>query len=51
MLLVQMQRLKNWLRFAKDCNYVTDSDADELKAKLEQSGKMLTKLHQNWRSY
>lgn len=38
---------ENWLSFAKDCNYITESKADELTKKLEQIGKMLTKLHQN----
>jgi four helix bundle protein len=42
---------ENWLRFAKDCNYITDPEADRLNTKLEQIGKMLTKLHQNWKFY
>jgi four helix bundle protein len=42
---------ENWLRFAKDCNYVSEPEAGKLHEKLNQTGKMLTKLHQNWRSY
>ena len=40
----------NWIRFAKDCNYIDQAQFDSLNEKLERIGKMLTKLHQNWKS-
>lgn len=42
---------ENWLSFAKDCNYISESEAKGLNNKLEQVGKMLTKLHQNWQTF
>lgn len=42
---------ENWIRFAKDCNYIPEGKADKLSAKIVQTGKMLTKLHQNLQSY
>ncbi len=42
---------KNWVSFAKDCNYITKKEFDELEIKLNTIGKMLTKLHQNWTTY
>jgi four helix bundle protein len=41
---------QNWILFAKDCGYVTAKEAQTLNEKLDQIGKMLTKLHQNWKS-
>lgn len=41
---------QNWIRFAKDCNYITPEVFDTLNNKLDHVGKMLTKLHQNWKS-
>ena len=40
---------QNWLRFAKDCNYISEKEYDELNGKFDIVGKMLTKLHQNWK--
>ena len=42
---------ENWLRFAKDCNYISERERDKLDEKLNQVGKMITKLHQNWQTY
>jgi four helix bundle protein len=41
---------QNWIRFAKDCNYITSDTYHSYYSKLDQIGKMLTKLHQNWKS-
>ena len=41
---------QNWITFAKDCNYITTENYNSFKNKLDQVGKMLTKLHQNWKS-
>lgn len=41
---------QNRILFAKDCNYVTIEEFDSLNDKLEVIGKMLTKLHQNWKT-
>jgi len=40
----------NWILFAKDCKYMTQEQFDSLTEKLDRIGKMLTKLHQNWKS-
>jgi four helix bundle protein len=40
----------NWIMFAKDCKYVTQDQFDSLNERLDRIGKMLTKLHQNWKS-
>ncbi len=42
---------KNWIRFAKDCEYLNQSESQELLREINIIGKMLTKLHQNWTSY
>ena len=41
----------NWINFAKDCDYLSESEFKKLAEELEVIGKMLTKLHQNWKSY
>lgn len=42
---------KNWIRFAKDCGYVSQTTYSDYCQKLDQIGKMLTKLHQNWKTF
>ena len=42
---------ENWLNFAKDCNYIKDKNFKSLEIKLNKIGRMLTKLHQNWKTY
>jgi four helix bundle protein len=42
---------ENWLRFAKDCNYLSKAEFNVIKDRLTQAGKMLTRLHQNWKSF
>lgn len=41
---------QNWILLAKDCGYITIEEFDSFNNRLEQIGKMLTKLHQNWKS-
>jgi four helix bundle protein len=41
---------QNWILFAKDCNYISTEEYQLHYEKLDQIGKMLTKLHQNWKS-
>ena len=41
---------QNWISFSKDCGYISEQQFDEYSSKLEHIGKMLTKLHQNWKS-
>lgn len=41
---------QNWITFSKDCKYITTENYESYKKKLDQIGKMLTKLHQNWKS-
>ncbi len=38
---------QNWISFARDCGYITES---EYKLFLDHVGRMLTKLHQNWQT-
>jgi four helix bundle protein len=42
---------KNWLSFAKDCEYISKEKYEKLDEQLNIVGKMLTKLHQNWTSF
>lgn len=42
---------ENWLEFAFHCKYINDKDFQSLMDGLEQIGKMLNKLHQNWTTY
>lgn len=41
---------QNWISFSKDCGYISEQQFDEYSSKLDHIGKMLTKLHQNWKS-
>lgn len=41
---------QNWIQFAKDCNYIDENKLESLTQKLDQIGRMLTKLHQNWKT-
>lgn len=41
----------NWVSFAKDCNYISTEEANKIFKKLDQVGKMLNKLHQNWKTF
>jgi len=45
------QETQNWLSFALDCNYIESDEYKRFNDKLNQIGKMLTKLHQAWKSY
>ena len=42
---------ENWLDFAFECKYLSEADYNNYKKEIDQIGKMLTKLHQNWTSY
>ncbi len=42
---------ENWVSFARDCNYISKKEAEQLYDKITQVGKMLNKLHQNWQTY
>lgn len=42
---------ENWLDFAYECKYLSEDDYKSLKKEIDQIGKMLTTLHQNWKSY
>jgi len=42
---------ENWLKFALECKYITNSDFDKFTKEIDEIGKMLTKLHQNWQNY
>ncbi|MBX9852120.1 MAG: four helix bundle protein [Cytophagaceae bacterium] len=40
----------NWLEFAKDCQYINEAEYNDIEEKLNVIGKMLNKLHQNWKT-
>lgn len=39
---------QNWIKFAKDCGYLNETDYSTYNDQLDHIGKMLTRLHQNW---
>ena len=41
---------QNWCSFAKDCGYISGDQFNDLHDKLDHIGRMLTKLHQNWKT-
>jgi len=42
---------QNWLSFAKDCQYISIEEYSTFNEKLDQIGKMLNKLYQNWKNF
>ena len=42
---------ENWISFAKDCKYIDGNDYEIFIQKIESVGKMLTKLHQKWKTF
>jgi four helix bundle protein len=42
---------ENWISFARDCNYIDKNEYDNFNEKIQSTGKMLTKLHQNWKTF
>ncbi|MBR07483.1 MAG: hypothetical protein CMP48_07330 [Rickettsiales bacterium] len=42
---------QNWLLFAFECKYIDQPTFEKFDQELDEIGKMLTKLHQNWKSY
>lgn len=42
---------QNWLSFAKDCGYIIKEEFTLFDNQLTTIGKMLNKLHQNWRKH
>jgi four helix bundle protein len=41
---------QNWISFARDCEYISIEEFQIFNDKLEVIGRMLTKLHQNWKT-
>lgn len=42
---------QNWIKFARDCNDLYQDKYKKLDEELNVIGKMLTKLHRNWKSF
>ena len=42
---------ENWLSFAHDCEYITKTEFQQYQDNLNSIGKMLTRLHQNWKTF
>lgn len=45
-----LQETKSWLKFAAQCEYITETDFTKLSEEAEIIGSKLFKLHQNWKS-
>lgn len=41
---------ETWIKFSLECGYITEEQEKILSKKVNSVGKMLTKLHQNWKS-
>ncbi len=41
---------ENWLKFALECRYIDQEAFDSIAKEIDEIGKMLTSLHQNWKS-
>ncbi len=41
---------ETWIKFSLECGYIPEERAKILFEKVNSVGKMLTKLHQNWKS-
>lgn len=42
---------ENWFLFAKECQYIDQKTFNQFSDELDQIGKMINKLHQNWTNY
>ncbi len=42
---------ENWLKFALECKYIDQDTFNILITEINEIGKMLTTLHQNWKNY
>lgn len=42
---------ENWLKFALECQYIDQHTFNQMNEELDQIGKMLYTLHQNWKSH
>lgn len=42
---------ENWLKFALECKYINQDTFNNMTAEINEIGKMLTSLHQNWKSH
>ena len=42
---------ENWLRFAFMCKYITEEEYNSFCTKLTIISKMLTRLHQKWKTF
>ena len=42
---------ENWVSFAKDCGYISEEKFTKYNEELDTIGKMLTRLHQNWKKF
>ena len=41
---------QTWLNFSRDCKYLADNIFENFDRELNEISKMITKLHQNWKS-
>lgn len=41
---------QNWVLFATDCGHLQQDESAHFSNQLDQIGKMLSKLHKNWKT-
>lgn len=45
-----LEETKTWLKFAAECQYISDEKYDELAKELDNIGGKIFRLYQNWKS-
>jgi four helix bundle protein len=45
-----LEESKVWLKFSKDCGYVSTQTFDSLSVKSDQIGSKMYKLYENWKT-
>lgn len=46
-----LEETKVWLRFSKDCSYISDAQFDLFESRLNECGGKLFKLFSNWKQF
>lgn len=42
---------ESWIQFSAECTYISNEQTQYLLVQIETIGKMLNKLHRNWKSF
>ena len=46
-----LEETKTWLRFARDCNYISEERFSELYSRCELLGSKIFRLYENWKHF